>query len=127
MKCWSRLNNCLAAGTGMAFGRYGVVRYPESERLELSYSYTACAKRDDLTDNPEQRKEDLPAVDCMVFTHRGSVRLLPQTYRYIYGTWLTREGFEPAASFDFEYYGRLFLGVDDPESLVEIFVPVRQA
>ena len=73
---------------------------------------------------PFVRKE-LPGGRYAVFTHRGSLRRLPQTFAYIWGTWFlnTREQLDDRE--DFELYDRRFLGYDHPDSEVDLYIPVR--
>ena len=69
----------------------------------------------------------LPGRTYAVFTHKG--RLFPdylqQTYAYIYGTWIPRSGYEMHGGFDLEYYDQRFTGVDDFDSELDIYVPIR--
>lgn len=60
-----------------------------------------------------------------VFTHRGSIARLSQTFEYIWGTWflVTRE--ELDAREDFELYDQRYLGFDDPNSEMDIYIPIK--
>ena len=59
-----------------------------------------------------------------VFTHRGSLDKLLQTYQYIYGTWLPSSGRRLDDREDFEVYERKVLAVEDPENEVKLYIPV---
>jgi len=60
-----------------------------------------------------------------VFTHRGTLRMLPQTFDYIWGTWFLTTKEELDWREDFELYDERFLGYDHPDSEVDLYIPVR--
>lgn len=60
-----------------------------------------------------------------VFTHRGSIARLPQTFEYIWGTWFLVTSEELDAREDFELYDKRFLGIDNPESEMDIYIPIK--
>lgn len=68
---------------------------------------------------------NIPAGKYAVFTHKGSPINLRQTYEYIWGTWLPNSKFEADLRFDFELYGERFKGMEDPESEVDIHIPIK--
>ena len=70
-------------------------------------------------------KKVLPAGRHAVFTHRGTLRRLPQTFEYIWGTWFlaTREELDERE--DFELYDERFLGYDHPDSEIDLYIPIR--
>ena len=71
---------------------------------------------------PEAVGKIIPAHRYAVFTHKGAVTTLMETYRYIFGTWLPDRKYEPDSSFDFEYYTKDRQGND----IVEIHIPVNE-
>lgn len=60
-----------------------------------------------------------------VFTHRGSLGMLPQTFEYIWGTWFLTTREELDGREDFELYDQRFLGYDHPDSEIDLYIPVR--
>lgn len=58
------------------------------------------------------------------FTHTGTVATLPQTYRYIWGTWFPKSNFEISGYDDFECYTERFLGADNEDSQIDIYFPI---
>lgn len=60
-----------------------------------------------------------------VFTHRGTLRMLPQTFDYIWGTWFLTTKEEMDWREDFELYDERFFGYDHPDSEVDLYIPVR--
>lgn len=70
-------------------------------------------------------KKVLPGGRYAVFTHRGSLRTLSQTFSYIWGTWFLNTKEELDWREDFELYDNRFLGDDYPDSEIDIYIPVR--
>jgi len=59
-----------------------------------------------------------------VFTHKGSLSSLRETYAYIWGTWFLGSKIALDCREDFEVYDRRFLGYDHPDSQIDIYIPV---
>lgn len=59
-----------------------------------------------------------------VFTHKGSLESIVVTFQYIWGTWMMNTKEELDARQDFECYDGRFLGYRNPESEVDIYIPV---
>lgn len=67
----------------------------------------------------------LPAGRYAVFTHRGSLKMLPKTFDYIWGTWFLTTNHKLDYREDFEIYDTRFLGYDHPESEIDIYIPIH--
>ncbi|HOR84856.1 MAG TPA: AraC family transcriptional regulator [Bacillota bacterium] len=67
----------------------------------------------------------IPGGRYAVFTHRGTLRKLPQTFDYIWGTWFLATGEEMDYREDFELYNERFLGYDHPDSEMDIYIPIK--
>ncbi|CAH0121431.1 HTH-type transcriptional activator RhaR [Paenibacillus sp. CECT 9249] len=119
--CWNRLwKNCRNKQTD----KFGIVRYDDSMEFDATYTYLAAAEAEHIEAAEEQEPFTIPEGTYIVFEHRGSVEKLPLTYRYIYGTWFTRNTHRLNGVFDFEYYGERFVEVDRTDSGILIYVPV---
>ena len=81
----------------------------------------------DLEDLPlELSVKVLPAGSYAVFTLRGP-EIASNWPDAIYKGWLPESGYEEARKFTVERYdGERFKGIDDPESELDIWVPVRK-
>ncbi|MEN6521378.1 MAG: GyrI-like domain-containing protein [Armatimonadota bacterium] len=65
----------------------------------------------------------VPAAKYAVFTHKGPVSKLHDTFQKIYTEWIPASGLEIAGNYCFEYYGGCF---DNSEnSLMDIYVPLK--
>lgn len=67
----------------------------------------------------------LPGGRYAVFTHRGTLRMLPRTFDYIWGTWFLTTKEEMDWREDFELYDCRFLGYDHPDSEIDLYIPVK--
>jgi predicted transcriptional regulator YdeE len=91
----------------------------------------AGAARDAICDaaRPSRGPSDMEtfhieAADYAVFEHRGLLRNLGSTYRYIYKTWFPRQGAAFAQAPFFERRKPDYPG-DRPGALTEIWIPLR--
>lgn len=67
----------------------------------------------------------IPASKYTVFTHKGNVEGLKKTYDYIYGVWFPKQKYEIAQMDTFEYYDERFISPEDPNSEMDIFIPIK--
>ncbi|MFZ5816736.1 MAG: effector binding domain-containing protein [Bacillota bacterium] len=74
---------------------------------------------------PEMFAKSVPAHTYAVFTHRGPVAALGETYARAYKGWLPTAPYQLAANFDFELYDERFHLQDEANSELEIYIPVR--
>jgi AraC family transcriptional regulator len=60
-----------------------------------------------------------------VFTHKGTVATLIKTYDYLWGSWVlfTKETLDERE--DFEIYDKRFLGADNVDSQIDIYIPIK--
>lgn len=67
----------------------------------------------------------IPGGRYAVFTHRGTVDTLIKTYDYIWGSWIlfTKETLDDRE--DFEIYDERFLGADNADTQIDIYIPVK--
>ncbi|MEA4919401.1 MAG: AraC family transcriptional regulator [Clostridiaceae bacterium] len=70
-------------------------------------------------------QKTIPGGRYAVFTHRGTLRMLPQTFDYIWSTWFLTTKEELDGREDFELYDERFLGYDHPDSEIDLYIPVR--
>lgn len=66
----------------------------------------------------------LPAATYAVFTAKGGIPKLGETFQYAYMTWLPTSQYQVAYPFDFEYYDERFKD-NDPDSEVDIYIPIK--
>ena len=110
---------------------YGVCFYTESFSKNGLFYYLAALPVSSLEEIPmELVGKTLPASEYAVFTHNGSIvgktSTVRDTYAYAYGTWLPNSQYENPYGYDFEFYDERFKGNQDPESEIDICIPIRK-
>jgi AraC family transcriptional regulator len=104
---------------------YGVEDYgPEFEQTHqwMYFPSTQVSSLDEIPTGLFGRT--LPAATYAVFTAKGGIPKLHDTFMYAYMTWLPASEYESAYPFDFEYYDERFKD-QDPNSEIDIFIPVK--
>lgn len=103
----------------------GICDHVDDYDPEVSeFSYMSCVEIKDYTKIPENMiVKKIPKQKYVVFTHKGSVENLEETYKYIYGTYFLKSDYQIADASDFELYDERFT-VDDCNSEMDIFIPV---
>jgi len=67
----------------------------------------------------------IPKNRYAVFTHKGELANLRETYGYIYGTWLPGSGYGLVKEgYDFELYDERFDPADQKNSETDIYIPI---
>ncbi|WP_342476804.1 AraC family transcriptional regulator [Paenibacillus sp. FSL H7-0350] len=66
----------------------------------------------------------LPPARYLRFKHTGPSAEVSATYKYIYGVFLPRTDYRLNLSYEFEYYGKDYLGPEHPDSVSEIYIPL---
>jgi len=61
-----------------------------------------------------------------VFRYKGTVSNFPQTWLYIFKTWLPQSDFELDSREHFEILGEQYLGPNDPNSEEDVWIPIRR-
>lgn len=69
-------------------------------------------------------KVAVPAQRYAVFTHKGTIARLSETYELIYSRWLPLQGLEPAPGIDYERYDERFSGSEDEGAELDIYIPI---
>jgi len=107
--------------------RPGSAYYAVVELVGPAYevSYTACVEVGDGGEPPEGMvRKTLPAATYAVFTHKGVVSRMQETFQYIYGSWMPRSGTHRADGPEFARYDGRYLGPMNENSEIDIYIPV---
>ena len=90
-----------------------------------TFDYIAGVLVSDDNNTPEGMVYyELPARKYAVFTHKGSLENLAETFTNIYDKWLTENGLEEAPYDEVEWYDKRFK-FGEPDSEMDIYVPVK--
>ena len=89
------------------------------------FEYIAGVEISKLDDLPEQyRWIEVQPQDYAVFEHKGSLDQLPETFQYIWKTWLPQSGREAADAPEFERYSADFNPATG-DGVLEIWLPLK--
>jgi AraC family transcriptional regulator len=102
-----------------------MMEHPQIEKHDGdSFIYIAGSPVSSLSEVPPGMVTcEIPASRYAVFTHKGSLNKLPETMKYIFGTWVEKGGYEKKNAPDFELYDERFDPVSD-NSEFDIYVPI---
>jgi AraC family transcriptional regulator len=67
----------------------------------------------------------IPAHDYAVFTHKGPLSKLGETYDFIYGEWMPKSEYEYDDSNEIEWYDERF-NPEAEDSEFDIYVPIKK-
>ncbi len=104
---------------------YGVEMYgPEFEK-DHQWMYFPSTEVGSLDAIPEALfAKVLPAATYAVFTVKGGIPKISETFMYAYGSWIPASPYEVAHPYDFEYYDERFKD-DDPDTELDLYIPIR--
>ena len=105
----------------------GICDLPADVPDEKEFRYIACVEVSAFSDDIPQGmvKTTIPPHDYAVFTHKGSIENIGETYDYIHSEWLPQSEFDSPQG-EFEYYDDRFNCEDptDEDSEFDIYVAV---
>ena len=106
---------------------YGACFAEPAGAAEGEFEYVACFQVSEVSQLPEGMVvREIPAYKFAVFTHKGKLDKLGETYEYIYQTWLPQSGLAlHPDKFDMELYDDRFMPNSD-ESEFDILVAVQE-
>ncbi len=121
---WNARSNEIKHKTGMC--AYGACFTNPEGAGEGEFEYVACMEVSDSSDVPDGMVvRQIPEHKYAVFTHRGALDTIGDTYKYIYETWLPQAEVElHPEKFDMELYDDRFK-FDSDESEFDILVAVK--
>jgi AraC family transcriptional regulator len=104
-----------------AFGIYE--EYFETED-SVGFNYICSVEVSDFDDVPEGMiSRIIPEQMYAVFRHTGSISFLPETLKYIWGSWLPKSNYEYAEKPDFELYTP-GTQPEDLEKILFLYIPI---
>ena len=105
----------------------GLMCTGEEEFIDEKADYIAGVRVTNLEEIPEgMNGYEVPEREYVVFTHKGTLDKLGETYNYIYSQYFrTSKEFVPIGIMEFELYDERYVG-DKPESEFDIYFPVER-
>jgi len=105
---------------------FGIEFYTEEFHEEGKWFYMACKEVEDFSSIPVNMvAKRIPEHQYAVFTCKG-LSELGKTFQFAYKEWLPKSDYFMADPFDFELYDERFKGAEDPESVIDIYIPVKK-
>ena len=126
-RLWEQLHQLPACQQAMTAGKpfYGMQEYLPALMAEGHWNYIAGWHHAGAPQDTQLVEQNVPANRYAVFEYQGMPGpALGELYEYIYKTWLPESGETLAACYDFEFYDERFLGPQNPESVLSIYIPV---
>jgi len=106
---------------------YGVEFFTEEFYHENKWFYMVAMEMPDLSEIPMNMVgKVIPANSYAVFTAKGGIKNLPKTSRHGHEEWLPKSKCKEADWFEFELYDERAKDVDDPNSEIDIYIPIRE-
>jgi len=104
---------------------FGIYDAFEESNNDVYFTYMCCAQVNSLKDIPtglvgKKIDQQLYAV----FTHKGSLMTLKETFKYIWGTWLPNSNYDYHPTPDFELFPENY-DASSPDSSVELYIPIK--
>lgn len=107
--------------TKIESGVYGICFHTTDYATKGLFNYMPAVQVENFSIIPlEAVGKTLPKHKYAIFTHRGSVEEIGETYKYIHGTWFPHKKYEIFESYDFEHYT-----IDEEgKDVIEICIPI---
>jgi AraC family transcriptional regulator len=91
-----------------------------------TFQYVVGKKITDIINIPEGMELiKIPTCKYAVFRHKGKFDKFGLSYVYIYGSWFPKSGYKVSNSPDLEWYDNRFLGADDDNSEIDIYISIE--
>jgi len=92
-----------------------------------TYIYAVGKKVDKCINIPEGMELiTIPHCTYAIFKHTGKFDKFGLSYVYIYGSWLPRSGYKVSDVPDLEWYDDRFLGPDNDNSEIDIYISLKK-
>ncbi len=106
--------------------KFGIEFYTEEFHKENKWFYMACKEVKDLSSMPDVMVgKRIPEHQYAVFSCKGLSELM-KTFQFAYKEWLPKSDYVSAGCFDFELYDERFRGAENPESIIDIYIPIKK-
>jgi len=129
-KTWPVLferNSELPSRIGMNVS-YGVQSYSQELMKQGKWKYTAGLEVSEKENIPAgMALISIPSSQYAVFEYKGVISPeLGQFFQHIYKKWLPESGYVIEGKYDFERYDSRFKGPANPDSVLDIYLPIKK-
>jgi AraC family transcriptional regulator len=103
----------------------GIYEEYHDTQTGMGFTYVCAIPVTDFDHVPEgMETRELAAQKYIQFDHQGPLNRLPDTLKYIWGSWLPKSGFETIDKSDFELFMEGFNDAD-PDNILQVFIPIK--
>ncbi len=93
---------------------------------DMEFEKWAAVEVDNFNNIPDGLKAiTIEGGKYAVFKHKGIMSNIQFSFDYAYGAWLPNSEYELAQRADFEVYGKQYYGPENPESITELWIPIK--
>lgn len=104
----------------------GMCEYMPDVTEESTFLYITCIEVEDFCKVPDGMiTKIISPIKYVVFTHKGRLEELRNTYAYIYGTWLPHTGYELVELETIELYDNRSLDPNSKDFEFDIYIPIK--
>ncbi len=108
----------------VGLGAFGIYEEYHESQGSVGFSYICSVEVTDFDDVPAGMiTRIIPAHLYAVFRHRGPISYLPETLKYIWGSWLPKSDYDYVEKPDFELYAP-GAQPEDPDKILFLYIPV---
>lgn len=121
---WQRFDSSKAEISNVVEGVFYEYHVERPTEPRMHFTLTGVRVTEIGTMPPDMFVKVLPAGTYAVVTHR-----VVDGYDKLYGDfgrWLESSEYEERAPFDFQLYDSRFTSMDDPDSVQDVYIPVRR-
>lgn len=127
-RLWNRFNERVGEIEHIEGGMYGLCLLSPDCKPDDPFDYVAAVGVSRAERVPEgMTVESVPGGLYCVVTRRGVIDEIGAAFRYFWDEWLPQSGYVFRDGAEFEYYDERYRGNHDPESVMDIWFPIRPA
>lgn len=124
---WSAFRDHVAQITNrVGFDAFGIYEEYQEGETGVGFSYVCAVQVADFDNVPKGMiTRIIPAHLYAAFRHDGPISSLPETLKYIWGSWLPKSDYEYVEKPDFELYAPA-TQPGNPDKTLFLYIPVRK-
>lgn len=103
---------------------FGVEWYTDDFMKTGEIFYLAGVEIDDVKNLPDYCGCKYTCSWICYFEAVGGIKGIHKVWDYFHPTWKTKNGYDIARDFHFELYDQRFKGIENPETIFEIYIPI---
>lgn len=110
---------------------YSIQVYPENslgkgfDPNTIFTKWAGCPVKDAIHIPENMDVLTIPEGKYAIFEHKGPASEFAKTFNYIFQEWLTSSGFMVDYRPQFEVMGEKYLGLNNTESIEEVYIPIK--